>query len=90
MMASKVLAGLLYIFVELYLDDVLVYATKGEVFLERIRIVLERFRQFDITLNPKKCNFGLAEVKFVGHVPKIDGICFSTEKRTKVFVSSGL
>jgi hypothetical protein len=48
MMASKVLAGLLYIFVELYLDDILVYAMKGEVFLERIRIVLERFRQFDI------------------------------------------
>ncbi len=42
-------AGLLYIFVELYLDDKLVYATKAEVFLERIRIVLERFfRQFDI------------------------------------------
>ncbi len=47
-MASKVLAGVLYIFVELYLDDIMVYATKGEVFLERIRIVLERFRQFDI------------------------------------------
>ncbi len=48
MMASKVLAGLLYIFVELYLDDILVYATKGEVFLKRTCIVLERFRQFDI------------------------------------------
>jgi hypothetical protein len=84
MMASKVLTALLYIFVKLYLDDVLVYATKGEEFLERLRIVLERFRQFNITLNPKKCSFGLAEVEFVGHVLKIDGICFSTEKRTKV------
>jgi hypothetical protein len=68
MMASKVLAGLLYIFVELFLDDVLVYATKDEEFLERVRIVFERFRQFNITLNPKKCYFGLAEVEFVGHV----------------------
>jgi hypothetical protein len=77
MMASKGLAGLLYILVELYLDDVLVYATKGEEFLERLRIVLECFRQFNITLNPKKCYFGLAEeVEFVGHVLKIDGICF--------------
>jgi hypothetical protein len=33
MMASKVLAGLLYIFVELYPDDVLVYATNDEGFL---------------------------------------------------------
>jgi hypothetical protein len=84
MMASKVLAGLLYIFVELYRDDVLVYATKDEEFLARLRVVFERFRQFNITLNPKKCYFGLAEVEFVGHLLKSDGVCFSTEKRTKV------
>ncbi len=84
MMASKVLAGLLYIFVELYLDDVLIYATNEKDFLERLSIVFECFRQFNITLNPKKCYFGLAEVEFVGHVLKADGICFSTEKRTKV------
>jgi hypothetical protein len=84
MMASRVLAGLLYIFVELYLDDVLVYATKDEEFLIRLRVVFERFRQFNITLNPKKCYFSLAEVEFVGHVLKTDGICFSAEKRTKV------
>jgi hypothetical protein len=84
MMASKVLAGLLYIFVELYLDDVLIYATNDNDFLERLGIVFELFRQFNITLNPKKCYFGLEEVEFVGHVLKTDGICFSTEKSTKV------
>ncbi len=84
MMASKVLAGLLYIFVELYLDDVLLYATNDDDFLERLQVVFERFRQFNITLNPKKCYFGLAEVEFVGHVLKSDGVCFSTEKRSKV------
>jgi hypothetical protein len=85
MIASKVLAGLLYIFVELYLDDfVLVYATSDGEFLERLRMVFERFRQFNITLNPKKCCFGLEEVEFVGHVIKSDGVCFSTEKRSKV------
>ncbi len=74
MMASKVLAGLLYIFVELYLDDVLVYATNDEEFLERLRIVFEQFRQYNITLNPKKCYFGQAEVEFVGLVLKSDGV----------------
>ncbi len=49
-----------------------------------LRIVFERFRQFNITLNPKKRYFGLEEVEFVGHVLKSDGVCFSTEKRTKV------
>jgi hypothetical protein len=73
MMASRVLAGLLYIFVELYLDDVLVYATNNDEFTERLRIVFERFRQFNITPNPKKFYFGLAEVEFVGHVLKGTG-----------------
>jgi hypothetical protein len=41
-------------------------------------------RQINITLNPKKCYFGLSEVEFVGQSPKSDGVCFSTEKRTKV------
>ncbi len=55
-----------------------------EEFLERLRIVFERFRQLNITLNPKKCYFGLAEVEFVGHVLKSDGVCFFTKKRTEV------
>ncbi len=59
----------------------LVYATNDYEFLERLRIVFERFRQFiNITLNPKMCYFGLTEVEFVGHVLKSDGVCFSTEK----------
>jgi hypothetical protein len=84
MMASEVLAGLLYIILELYLDDVLVYAESEDEFLSRLRTVFTRFRQFNITLNPKKCAFGMAEVEFVGHILKTDGVCFSPDKRTKV------
>ncbi len=83
-MASEVLAGLLYIFVELYLDDVLIYATNDNDFLERLGIVFERFSQFNITLNAKKCYFSLAEVEFVGHVRKTDGICFSSLRRREL------
>jgi hypothetical protein len=35
-------------------------------------------------LNPKKCSFGTEEVEFVGHILKIDGVHFSSEKRIKV------
>jgi hypothetical protein len=81
MMASIVLAGLLYITVELYLDDVLVYATTKEEFTERL---FQRFRQHNITLNPKKCAFGMEEVEFAGHILKVDGVHFSAKKRGKV------
>ena len=44
MMASIVLAGLLYITVELYLADVLVYATTEEEFTEHLGKLFQRFR----------------------------------------------
>jgi hypothetical protein len=85
MMASKVLAGMLcYSIVELYLDDILVCSSDESEFIVRLRSVFDRFRQHNITLNPKKCSFGLEEVEFVGHVLKSDGVCFSAQKREKV------
>jgi hypothetical protein len=68
MMASIVLAGLLYSIVELYLDDVLVYEISEDELIERLSTVFTRLRQFNITLNPKKCSFGREEVEFVGHI----------------------
>ncbi len=62
--------------VELYLDDVLVYATTEEEFTERLGKLFQRFRQHNITLNPKKCAFGMEEVEFVGHILKVDGVHF--------------
>jgi hypothetical protein len=84
MRASKVLAEMLYSVVELYLDGILVYASDQSKFIVRLRNVFNRFRQYNITLNPKKCIFGLEEVKFVGHVLKPDGVCFSAQRREKV------
>ncbi len=84
MMASIVLAGLIYITVELYLGDILVYATTEDQFTERLGKVFRRFRHFNITLNPKKCALGIEEVEFVGHILKIDGVHFSAEKKGKV------
>jgi hypothetical protein len=43
---------LLYIGVELRLDDVLVYATTEDEFTERLGKVFQRLRQYNITLNP--------------------------------------
>jgi hypothetical protein len=83
MMVYKVLAGMLYSIVELYLDKILVYASNEEEFIVRLRSVLDRFLQYIITLIPKKCSFDLEEVEFVGHVIKPDGVGFSTEKREK-------
>jgi hypothetical protein len=80
---------MLYSIVELHLDDILVYASDESEFIVRLRSVFDRFRQYNITLNPKKCSFDLEEVEFVGHVLKPDGGVSQrrNEKRCSIFPS---
>ena len=80
MLATVVLVSLIYNICELYIDDVIVPAKTEEEYLFRLRKVLERFQKHNITLNPKKCKFGLTSVEYVGHTIDSKGLSFSAEK----------
>jgi hypothetical protein len=84
MMATIVLAGLMYVICELYIDDVIIPAKTEDEFIDRVEAVLIRFRKFGITANPDKCDFGLPEVEYVGHVMNEHGLSFSKEKKESV------
>lgn len=58
----------------IYLDDVVVHAPTKEIHDARLRKVLDRFRQYAVTLNKEKCKFGVAEVNFIGHRLSAAGI----------------
>lgn len=83
-MATVVLAGLIFILCELYIDDVLVFGQSDDEFVNNLREVFKRFRKYRVTLNPSKCNFGMDRVEYVGHVISAEGLTFSKEKRAKV------
>ena len=83
-MASVVLAGLVYIICEIYIDDVLIHGRSEEDFLVNLRKVLDRRRQFNVAANPKKTKLGLSEVEYVGHVVSSEGTSFADEKKLKV------
>ena len=70
----------IYIICELYIDDILLYAKTQKDFLDRLRTILQRFRTFNIKLQPKKCRLGLQEIEYVGHKINKDGMIFSREK----------
>ena len=72
-MASVVLAGLVYIICEIYIDDVLIHGRSEKEFLVNLRKVLERLRKFNVAANPKKTKLGLSEVEYVGHVVSSEG-----------------
>jgi len=79
-MATEVLASLIYVTCEVYLDDILVYGTTEHELLTRVREILERFRAFHVFFNPKKVEIGLERLEFVGHLIDKYGIHMTDSK----------
>jgi hypothetical protein len=55
-------------FIVIYLDDITAFLDSDDQHLEHLIKVLHKCRKFDISLNPKKSNFGMQEGKFLGHI----------------------
>jgi hypothetical protein len=79
-LATVVLAGLLYIICEVYLDDIIVYGRTKEEFIECLTLVFERLRKHNITLNPDKVTLGVHEIEYVGHLLNKKGHTFTRDK----------
>ena len=78
--STQVLSGLVKVCCELYLDDLIIFAQSIQDLLNNFRRILERFREYNIFINPEKCKLGLEEVSYVGHTINSHGIHFNREK----------
>jgi cleavage and polyadenylation specificity factor subunit 1 len=79
-MMTTVLGELLMSAVEVYLDDFIVFGRDEEEFIINLRATFDAFIKAGITLNPKKCRFGMSEVEYVGHKIDASGISFERKK----------
>ena len=61
-------------FVFVYIDDILIASASPEEHEAHIRIVLERLRDFHLRINVDKCQFGMPELEFLGHVVDREGL----------------
>jgi hypothetical protein len=80
LIAGVVLAGLMYIICEAYLDDVATHGQNEDDFCENLGKVLEAFDKRNVKANPEKTNLGLEQLEFVGHVVSRNGLTFTREK----------
>jgi len=55
-------------FVVVYLDDILIFSESPEEHLVHLELVLKKLRSHKLYAQLPKCDFGLSELKFVGHV----------------------
>ncbi|KAJ8522852.1 hypothetical protein ON010_g17644 [Phytophthora cinnamomi] len=67
-------------FAIVYLDDILIFSENAVDHVEHLRIVFERLRQYDVTLNAKKCHILREQVDYLGFTLSADGIQPQTKK----------
>ena len=61
-------------------DDIVVHGA-GTEHDSRLQALLERLEEYNITLRREKCKFGVAEVKWFGHIYSKQGMAVDTERK---------
>jgi hypothetical protein len=51
-----------------YLDDIIIYSTSRQQHLTHLKLVLQQLRSANLSLNIKKCSFGLERVNYSGFI----------------------
>jgi hypothetical protein len=82
-MATVVLAGLIHVISEMYIDDCNVFGKDTDELVYRLRLIFERCRKHNLFVIPYKCFLGYAEIDYVGKVLSAEGL--SQEKIRHVF-----
>ena len=67
-------------FVVVFIDDILIYSKSKEEDEGHIRIVLQILRDHQLYAKFSKCEFGLIEVRLLGHVVSALGVSVDLEK----------
>ena len=70
---DKVLAGLNNVFCYI-IDNILIVTSSLEEHTQVLSEVFDRLEQFNVRLNPNKCEFYKGEVKYLGHRLNADGV----------------
>jgi len=55
-------------FAAAYLDDLIVYSAAWKEHLAQLRVVMEHLRTAGLTAKPPKCQFGMSQCTYLGHV----------------------
>ena len=72
-------------FVVTYLDDVLIHSCSIDEHKEHLKLVFDRIDAAGLTLHGSKCNIGMYQVKYLGHVFSSNGMEPDPVKTSAVF-----
>ena len=67
-------------FCYVYINDVLIASNNAEEHKQHLQLVLNRFQEYGVVINPSKCQYGITQLNFLGHSVNSQGICPLPEK----------
>nr|XP_017245120.1 PREDICTED: uncharacterized protein LOC108216789 [Daucus carota subsp. sativus] len=70
---------------EVYIDDMVVKSKRAEDHVRDLEEAFDILREFNMKLNPSKCNFAVSSGKFLGHMVTRRGIEASPEQVKAIF-----
>ena len=77
---NTVLTGLQGLHCYIYLDDCIIYSHDLNSHIDKLKLVFDRLRQFNLKLQPDKCEFLRREVAYLGHIITDKGVSPNPEK----------
>ena len=73
-----------YVTLLFYLDDICIFGSSIDEMLDRIVLVFQCLKEFNLKIKPKKSFFFQSDVLFLGHILSKEGISLNPEKVSKV------
>lgn len=77
---EKVMAGLQWDILLIYLDDIIVLGKSVTEMIERLRVVFARLGQAGLKLKPSKCHLFRQSVAYLGHIVSTEGVATDPQK----------
>ncbi len=71
---NKILRQYIGKFVQVYLNDIIIYSNNLDEYKKHIKAVLEKIREANLKLKLSKCQQFQIELKFIGHLIERNGI----------------
>ncbi|CAK1589486.1 unnamed protein product [Parnassius mnemosyne] len=77
---NTVLSGLQGLHCYVYLDDCIIYSHNLNEHMEKLKLVFNKLREYNLKLQPDKCEFLRREVTYLGHIITDKGVSPNPEK----------
>lgn len=77
---TKIFQDLKEKYIDIWIDDLLGFASDEEQLLERLTEIFQRAKEFNLKINPKKCQWYARSVKWCGRIYSHEGVTHDPQR----------